>query len=48
LEKTWKTLAYTDVKSISYETIRRTLKKTKLSLGRTGNGASLRKKKKSS
>jgi transposase len=47
LEKTWKTLAYTDVKSISYETIRRALKKTKLSLGRAGNGVSRQKKRKS-
>ena len=47
LAETWKTLAYTDVKAISYETIRRTLKKTKLSLGRIGNGVSRRKKRKS-
>jgi len=33
LEQKWKTLAYTDTKTISYETIRRTLKKKKLSLG---------------
>jgi transposase len=47
LADTWKTLAYTDTKTISYQTIRRTLKKTRLSLGKTGNGASLRKKMKS-
>jgi len=48
LAETWKTLAYTDVKSVSHETIRRTLKKTKLSLGKARNGASRRKKRKSS
>ena len=47
LEDTWKTLAYTDVKTVSYETIRRTLKKTKLNPGETGNGASLLKKRRS-
>ena len=39
LADTWKTLAYTDTKSVSYETIRRTLKKTKLNLGGARNGA---------
>src|SRR5215469_17413297 len=39
LQDTWKTLAYTDTKTLSYETIRRTLKKTKLNLGKAGNGA---------
>jgi transposase len=38
LRDTWSTLAYTDVKTVSYETIRRTLKKTKLNRGKTGNG----------
>jgi len=33
LADTWTTLAYTDVKTISYATVRRTLKKTKLNLG---------------
>jgi len=47
LEDTWKTLAYTETKTVSYETIRRTLKKTKLSLGEAGNGASLQKKRRS-
>ena len=40
LEGTWKTLAHTDVKTVSYETIRRTLKKTKLNLGEPRNGVS--------
>jgi len=39
LQDTWSTLAYTETKTVSYETIRRTLKKTKLSLGGAGNGA---------
>ena len=43
LQDTWKTLAYTDTKTVSYQTIRRTLKKTKLSLGAAGNGAYRRK-----
>jgi transposase len=43
LSKTWSTLAYTDVKTISHETIWRTLKKTKLNHGRAGNGASRQK-----
>ena len=38
LSDTWKTLAHTDTKTVSYQTIRRTLKKTKLSLGKAGNG----------
>ena len=33
LADTWTTLAYTDTKTVSYGTIRRTLKKTKLNLG---------------
>ena len=33
LRDTWSTLAYTDTKTVSHETIRRTLKKTKLNLG---------------
>ena len=33
LADTWKTLAYTDTKKVSYGTIRRTLKKTNLSHG---------------
>src|SRR5215510_11919534 len=48
LADTWKTLAYTETKTISYQTIRRTLKKTNLNLGTAGNGASLRRKRKSS
>jgi len=47
LADTWKTLAYTDTKSISHETIWRTLKKTKLNLGEVRNGVSRRKKTKS-
>ena len=47
LADTWKTLAYTETKKISRETVRRTLKKTKLNLGVTGNGAFRRKKTKS-
>ena len=44
LETTWKTLAHTETKSVSRETIRRTLKKTKLSLGGCRNGVSPRKR----
>ena len=33
LADTWTTLAYTDVETVSYATVRRTLKKTKLSHG---------------
>ena len=44
LQDTWSTLAYTETKSVSYETIRRTLKKTKLNLGAARNGAYRRKK----
>jgi transposase len=43
----WNTLAHTETKTISRETVRRTLKKTKLSLGAARNGASLRKKSRS-
>jgi transposase len=39
LSDTWKTLAYTETKTVSYQTIRRTLKKMKLSLGKARNGA---------
>ena len=35
----WSTLAYTETKTLSRETIRRALKKTNLSLGKAGNGA---------
>ena len=44
----WKTLAYTETKTISRETVRRTLKKTKLNLGKTVSGVYRRKKMKSS
>jgi transposase len=37
LAKTWETLAHTETKTISYETIRKILKKAKLSLAETGN-----------
>jgi transposase len=43
----WSTLAHTETKTISRETVRRTLKKTKLSLGAARNGASLRKRSRS-
>ena len=39
----WSTLAHTETKTISRETIRRTLKKTKLNLGEVRNGAYHRK-----
>jgi len=48
LADTWKTLAHTETKTVSYQTIRRTLKKTNLNLGESGNGASRQMKKKSS
>jgi len=48
LADTWKTLAHTDTKTISRDTVRRTLKKTNLSLGGVVNGASHLKRKKSS
>ena len=38
LQETWKTLANTEAKTVSYQTIRRTLKKTNLSLGEYRNG----------
>jgi transposase len=41
LQETWTTLANTETKTVSYETIRRTLKKTKLSPGETLNGVGL-------
>jgi transposase len=44
LRDTWSTLAHTETKTISHETIRRTLKKTNLNPGRARNGVSLRKK----
>jgi len=43
----WSTLAHTETKTISRETVRRTLKKTKLSLGAARNGASPRKRSRS-
>jgi transposase len=43
LADTWSTLAHTETKTISRETVRRTLKKTKLSLGEARSGASRRK-----
>ena len=39
LAETWSTLAHTETKTLSRETIRRTLKKTNLSLGKARNGA---------
>jgi hypothetical protein len=36
----WSTLAHTETKTISRDTVRRTLKKTKLNLGAARNGAS--------
>lgn len=47
LSETWSTLAHTETKKVSHETIWRTLKKTKLSLGKVKNGAFHRKKTKS-
>jgi transposase len=47
LRDTWETLAYTDAETVSHELIRRTLKKTKLNRGETGNGAYRRRKTKS-
>jgi transposase len=44
LADTWSTLAYTETKTISRETVRRTLKKTKLNLGAVRNGAYRREK----
>ena len=40
----WSTPAHTEAKSISRETVRRTLKKTKLNLGEARNGVSRREK----
>ena len=48
LSETWSTLAHTETKQVSYQTIRRTLKKTNLSPGGAANGASPPKKRKSS
>jgi transposase len=45
LRDTWETLAYTDTKKVSHETIWRTLKKTNLNPGVSRNGASHRKRK---
>jgi len=47
LSDTWSTLAYTDTKKVSHETIWRTLKKTKLNLGEAKNGVSRPRKTKS-
>jgi len=44
LAEKWSTLAHTETKTISRETIRRTLKKKKLNLGEVRNGVSRRKK----
>ena len=44
LAEKWSTLAHTETKTISRETVRRTLKKTKLNLGKAGNGAYRRKR----
>jgi transposase len=43
LEEKWTTLAHTETKKVSYETIRRTLKKTRLNLGGVRNGVFRRK-----
>jgi transposase len=43
LEDAWVTLEHTDTKRVSRETIRRTLKKTNLNPGKTGNGVFRRK-----
>ena len=40
LADTWTTLAYTDTKTVSHETIRRTLKKTNLNHGGVRSGVS--------
>jgi transposase len=45
LSDTWSTLAYTDAKTVSHQTIWRTLKKTSLSRGVSGNGVSRQKRK---
>ena len=47
LADTWSTLAHTETKTISRETVRRTLKKTKLNPGGARNGAYRRKKSRS-
>jgi transposase len=44
LAEKWTTLAHTEVKTVSTETIRRTLKKTKLNLGETRSGVFRRKR----
>ena len=44
LEETWKSLAHTETKSVSRETIRRTLKKTNLNPGGSRSGAFRRRK----
>ena len=44
LAEKWGTLAHTETKTISRETVRRTLKKTKLNLGEVRNGVCRRKK----
>ena len=43
LQDTWSTLAHTETKTVSYETVRRTLKKTNLNRGVSVNGAYRRK-----
>jgi transposase len=48
LQEKWATLANTDTKTVSRETIRRTLKKTNLSLGGSRNGAFRRSRTRSS
>jgi transposase len=47
LADTWSTLAHTETKTISRETVRRTLKKTKLNLGAARNGVYRRKRSRS-
>jgi transposase len=44
LEDAWVTLEHTDIQTVSRETIRRTLKKTNLSPGKTVNGVFPRKR----
>jgi transposase len=47
LADTWSTLAHTETKTISRETVRRTLKKTNLNLGAARNGVYRRKRSRS-
>jgi len=44
LAEAWTTLAHTETKTVSYETIRRTLKKTNLNLGEARSGVFRRKR----